>query len=455
MTLFGRRVRIALALGMTAAALASMAPVTQPARAAWTSQEDNEATDRLVLRNGRVVEGRILSESDAQIEMLVIVGGISAPTTYLRSEILSIERDIQAETESGVATPDRTKPRTPDQPSSRTRPTDSAGGARVYVVNLEGNLGREITKTPLAKAFDDAVSHNPDAIIVKMDAGSAQRGFDGLWTAEALGPIVEDVIDDGHRVIFWIKRAESGAAFLPLVSPDIFFMTEGLLGGVGDLSDFNIGDEVVNLKQISLRIGHAEGFAITGGYDPRLIRAMALEEEWLAVNLSRGAPEYITWEPRPEDGEGWIVLTDDGEGENKDEFSFEGNDVLTLDADWALRLGVADAVVDLLDDLIFELNIGRDYTVIKGRADQILSDWRDRIDRAEDQLQRLQRDLSDGGGGRNRMTPGRQINLLKQMRGVFTAYEEVFDPNGAQRASIDIQIEQLRQQIRRANQRGR
>lgn len=438
----------ALLCGLTILALP--AGFMPRATAAVLLEDESETIDRIILQNGRVIEGRILSESDAQIEILVIVGGISAPTTYARNEILSIERDVRIERD------DASRPRESRETRSTSPRSTSSDGKRVYVMNLRGDIGRDITKTPLQRAFDDAISHEPEVIIVRMDSGSFPPGFDGLWTAENLGPIVERVIDDGWRVVFWIKRAEAGAAFLPLISPEIMFMTDGRLGGVGDLGDFDIGDDVVNLKQISLRIGHAEGFAIRGGYDPRLIRAMAIKSEWLAVKIRGGQPEYITWEPRPEDGEGWTILTDNGEGKNKDEFSFEGNDVLTLNADWALRLGVADAVVDLLDDVIFELNLGRDYTIVEGRADHILKDWKDRVDRAIDQFQRLQRDLGElGRGGRDVSVAGRRINLLKQMRGLLTAYEEVLDPQGTQRASIDIQIEALRQSIRSANRRNR
>ena len=417
------------------------------------SDEPTTPLDRVILNSGQVIVGRILNETVTEIRMLVMVGGISAPTTYKKNEILSIERGVvDIETEP---TPPAPSARPSDPGSASPSPREPhPGAARIYLLKLSGDLGFDISTTPLRKAMDDALSTDPDVIVIKLNAGSAAKGFDGLWATEDLAPIIEDALDDGHRVVFWVKRAQSGAAFLPLISPEIYFSSDGKLGGVGDLSDFDIGDKTVNLKQISLRIGHAEGFAITGGYNPKLIRAMALKEEWLAVRFRGGEPEYITWEPRPEDGDGWTVLTDDGKGKNEDEFSFEGDDVLTLDADWAYRLRVAKGVVDTMDDLAFELNIGRDFEVIEGRGSQILADWHDRILHARDQYRRLARDLEEGGRGRNRaVTLGRKINLLKQQRSLLTTYAEVFDPDGSQRAAIDVQIEEIRQQIRRANRR--
>src|SRR6185295_3504780 len=94
-------------------------------------------------------------------------------------------------------------------------------------------------------------------------------------------------------------------------------------------------------KQISLRLGHAEGFAVKGGYNPLLIRAMARREMWLFWRLEGGSPVYLDHELRPEDGDGWILLSDDGQGQNKDEFSFEGNDVLNFNAKIAYDLKVS------------------------------------------------------------------------------------------------------------------
>lgn len=455
------RTRLARWLGLAALAAAALAPIaTLPARAdalsAIAPERSDKPLDRIILRNGKIIEGRVLSETATKVKIMVMVGGISAPVTYQKSDVLSIERGV---VEAAQTSERATAGVTPSENTSNARPqekTNRAGAARVYLMKLKGDLGRDISYTPLKKAMDDAIASNPDVIVIKLDAGSFPPGFDGLWTAEKLGPIIENAIDSGHRVVFWVKRAQAGAAFLPLISPEIYFTSDGTLGGVGDLSGFDIGDDMVNLKQISLRIGHAEGFAITGGYEPKLIRAMALKDEWLAVRIRGGEPEYITWKPRPEDGEGWTVLTDDGKGKNKDEFSFEGNDVLTLDADWAFRLHVARGVVDTLDDLVFELDIGRDYVVIDGKSGQILKSWHDRIERSLDQIKKIRRDLKERTTGRNETASlGRRINLLKQMRSILTAYEEVFDPDGGQRAKIDVQIEQIRQQIRDASKSKR
>ncbi len=444
------RRRLLPALIASLAAVVSAAAFTAgsgaEARADDAATSPSDSLDALIFRNGRRVEGRIISETDTEIVFEVVVSGIKAKTTYPKAEILEIQRNaIEAPVATEIpATPMTTEP---SKPASARE-----GVPKVYLLELEGDLGWDISETPLKNVFADAVSHKPDVIVVSMDCGSRPRRFDGLFQAEDLGPIVEKLIADGNRVVFWIDTAAFGAAFLPLVSPEIYFYTEGRLGGVGDLSDFDIGDEMVNQKQISLRLGHAEGFAIKGGYEPLLVRAMALREMWLCAKIVGGKPIYIQREPRPQDGEGWIVLTDDGEGSNKDEFQFEGNDVLNLDAEMARKLGVSKGTVDNLDDLIFELRIGRDYEVEHGKSEQILERWKDDVERAVDQIERLQQELQEVASGSRDGTLQRK-RLLEQWYGILTRFAEVLDPEGEQRAQIDVELEKIRQMLRVSNER--
>lgn len=453
-----RRFLPTFVLALTAAVALVAAPVTvvRAGDPPAAKQGDENTVDRLIFKNGNVVEGKIISETDSEVEILVMFRGISAKTTYKKSEILHIDHAV-AKPAGDAPAPGQTRTTKPaEEAAAATKPAVPEGAPKVYLMQLKGDFGWNISKTSLQTAFDDAVSFNPAVIVVKLDCGTLRKGFDGLWTSEDLGPIVEDVIAGGHRVVFWIKRASSGAAFLPFVSPEIYFMTEGKLGGIGDLSDFDIGDKLVNEKQISLRLGHAEGFAIKGGYDPLLIRAMARREMWLAWKRVNGKNVYLDHEPRPEDGDGWTILSDDGEGKNKDEYSFEGNDVLNLNAEWAYKLDVSKGTADTIEELVYRLpDIGRDYQVVEGKSKQIIDDWSDRIERAKGELKRLQADLMENKPGVDARTQlAIKKRTLEQIRGILSIFAEVLDPKGETRAQIDVQLEQIRQQFLNANQRG-
>lgn len=443
---------VAAAAGLFVSAVPAPAFAQDAAMAAALS--DDNTYDKVVFRNGRELTGQILEETETTIRMRIVVAGISTVTTYQKADVLSIEHDIESEGDAPATTTN--KPGSSNKKSTEEKREVREGAPRVYTFTLEGDFGRDITNTPFTKAFEQAVSASPDVIIIEMDATS-RGGFDGLFAAriEEMTPQVERAMARGQRVVFWIDRAEGGAAFLPFVSPEIYFKSDGRLGGVGTLQDFDIGNARVNEKQISLRLGHAEGLAITGGYAPELIRAMARQDYWLAYRVRGGQIEFLQREPGETDAsEGWILLTDDGEGKNKDEMKDvvrgRGNDVLNLDAETAVQLQVSDGTADTLDDLVFLLGYGREYAELGEESNDTLESWSDRIERAEDSLRRLSEDIqaAQGNAGRRGEDPrraiGEQIRRYQQMRSILGQYEEVFDPSGGQRSQIDIAIAELR-----------
>jgi hypothetical protein len=424
------------------------------------SMSDDNTYDKVTFRNGRVLEGQVLEETETTVRMRIVVAGISTVTTYQKADILSIEHDIKVDAEETPVAPGQ-RPGAPKTGDEKREVRE--GAPRVYHFTLEGDFGRDITSSPLSRAFEQAVSASPDVIIIEMDARS-RGGFDGLFGAriEQMTPMIERAMADGQRVVFWIDEAIGGAAFLPFVSPEIYFKDDGRLGGVGTLQDFDIGNKRVNEKQISLRLGHAEGLAITGGYAPELIRAMARMDYWLAYRIRGGQIEFLQREPSQQDiSDGWILLSDDGKGTNKDKMEDvvrgRGNDVLNLNAETAVQLQVSDGTADTLDDLVFLLGYGREYVELGEESQKGLKDWSERIDRAEETLGRLMQDIQAAGGtgvrpGRDndpRRAIGEQIRRYEQARSILGQYEEVFDPTGAQRSQIDVAIAELRLVLQR------
>ncbi len=479
-----RRLGRIAAAALACAALVWTGAGTSGGRALAQSQSGESGAaakglDRVTFKNGRVVEGRIVEENERELKMEVVYAGISALTTYKRSEVLTIERgvvkDPGGDVPAGATTPAAKD--APAEPEPKTsEPASGAGGARVYMVELKGVFGKDVTETPLQRALDDAKTLDPDVVVFKMDLKPAEeldfpglsaaervRGFDGLFLAENMTPVIEQAVRDGRRVVFWIKRAEAGAAFLPLICPEIYFTPDGRLGGIGTLQDFDIGDKRVNEKQISLRLGHAEGIAIQGGYAPELVRAMARSENWLCVKFEGGEPKYLMHEPTKEQlSEGWIVLSDDGEGDRKDtmeqEVRRQGNDVLNLDAKWARDLRLSKGTAGSMDDLVFEMGLGSAHTIVDGKGQGILDDWSKRVNAAEEEIRRLllrHRDLQQQPGEDPARYLGKKMQLLREISGILGVYAEVFDRGGQQRAQLASQIEGYREEIRKLSQRDR
>lgn len=432
----------AVGVGIAAAGVGAASAATRVAPSEAVMQEGDQnagSLDVVIFRNGRKVEGEILEENDSTIRIRVVMaGGLSAVTTYNKSDILAIERGAGTEAASKPANKPAAKA---DDAKPKVAP--STGKTKVYFATLKGEFGRDISQTPLREVVRDARNHQPDYLIFQIDNdfkiwGQERRefdhAFDQLWRAEELAPILtQEIRDDPEwkkkpQLVFWVKRAMGGAAFLPFIAPTIYFHPEGKMGGIGRLEQIfgGQGDKVVQEKQFSLRLGHAEGLAISGGHEPKLVRAMCRTEYVLSVSFIGGKPVYF------EDDSGDLLLTDDGQGENEDEDPFFGNDVLTLNAQIAQQIGFSRGTVERLEDLLYDLGIARDYTLVEGRAERILKGWSETIENTERQLRRLTQEIADtpitGDYDQRSRARGFHIKTIREMKSLLERYKEALNP---------------------------
>ena len=427
--------------------------VPAPHVSAWTLAEDV-----IVLEDGRTITGTIIEETDEYVKINVVVAGISAVSTYDKDLIASISRAVEG---AGVATAGQTGIGSTITSLSRTRKSTPAastdGMLRVYVIPLEGEFGIDISQTPLRQSIADARKKNADYIIFRLnnDWSDALIGgmgeeelpddmeaFDQLFRTEEIEPVITKEIpkewDKQPKIVFWVRNAMGGAAFLPLSSDTIYFHSEGRMGGIGGIAQLfeGVGDEVVREKQRSLRMGHAHGMAIQGGYDTRVIDAMARMDYVLSYSMVGGEPIYHEGMPR---GSHETLLTDNG---TLEEFSDpmeelvrgRGNDVLTLKPGVARDLGISRGTVDTLDDLLFELEIHRNSVIIDGRADDIMKMWQKGIHDLPFQLRTLWNEYGrievQGDFNERKKARGTQIAKLRQINRLAEKFIEAIDPRG-------------------------
>jgi hypothetical protein len=469
-----------LAVGVAAAAITfstALAPAhaqnaAQPAKKTIAA-EPAKNLDVLIFKSGRVVEGVILEETAGVVKIKVVAkGGLSVETSYDKSEILEIQKGkgsaINADGKPEATKPEATKSNKPDA-------SKSGSGPSVYMVHLTGELGRDVAATSLRDVMKDVKKFQPNVLIFKVDmdfkfmgeetpdfdpaqAGSA---FNQLETVRELQTMLTDEIRDDPewttkpRLVMWVRKALGGSAFLPFVAPEIYYTSDGRHGGIGYLERIfdNVGDKVAQEKQYSLRLGRAEGLAIKGGHEPMLVKAMARADYVLSVNFVGGKPEFH------EDTSGEMLLTDDAREGNRDVLQdivrFRGNDVLTLDAPLAERLGLSLGTVDTTEDLLTRLGIDKGHTLIDGRSEEILSNWSRAVSDAHVEFRRMWREFGrvPAGGNtydersRNR---GKQISILTDILGLLNRYGEALNPRELRqfpenwKTDINIMIDRIK-----------
>jgi hypothetical protein len=375
------------------------------------------------------------------------------------------------------------RPARPDQPAGKQAKLvgDAAEAAKIYMITFTGEYGRDESITPMRRVMEDARKLQPDIIVVKVDCefkkfGKEKRdfepdlgSFDQMESVRQMAVLVTDDIDFGAewakkpRMVFWVKKALGGVAFLPFACKEIYYTSDAKHGGIGylDLLFDGVGDEVVREKQRSLRLGRAIGISAKGGYDDHIIKAMARADYVLSVSFEGGKP---IWH---EDESGDILLTDDGNKEAgrrdtvEDAVRYRGNDVLTLDAEWASRLGVSRGTCNTDEELFFALGVARNHEVLPGKADSILHEWGKGVSDGELAIKRLRRELREvrvkppAEYAERTAARGRRKAILKQMLEFLTRYEESINPDAIEAnppnliQQIKLQIDQIDQEQRR------
>jgi hypothetical protein len=224
------------------------------------------------------------------------------------------------------------------------------------------------------------------------------------------------------------------------------------------------GDEVVREKQRSLRMGHAEGWAIRGGYDYRIIQAMARIEYVLSVRYKDGKPELFEGMPSNPSEE---LLTDNGMNENADDVvdrvNGVGNDVLTLNERNARMLGLSKGTVATKDELLDALGLSRGAVDVSDKSTKIMASWKSGIQRAQDQIRRLIRDYGEleveqpGDYDARTKFRNQQRRILREMRAILKQWGEGISPRFLyeNRIPSDVELESIDKSIEIDQQRDR
>lgn len=409
--------------------------------------------DVLIFKDGKTVEGVFISENATTIKFRVVVGTLSLDTDYPKSEVLKVNRGAGAAiTTNSSAAPSGT-------PNLGTVPTTAPGAPNktggVYWITLSGKFGQDISQTPIRDAFRDAKQYRPDIVVIEVDnhvqvkkygienpSPEEERLFQDvneLFRAEKfLTVTTEEVPSEWQytpRIVYWVKRAIGGMAFMPLTGKEIYFAPDGRLGGVGNLDDMiMMGHRRVVEKQISLRRQHAVGWINHSGFPQpeTLARGLLQMQTVLSVRFVDGKPVLFEGYPTNPSEE---LLTDDGEGANRDNIEElargQGNDVLTLNERTAKLIGISKGTVASKDELLSTLGVSRD-DVIDGRADRIMQDWSRGLDNAYNTLERLAREYAEiqvqGDYNERRAARASRIAKLEQMKGIANRWNEGFDP---------------------------
>lgn len=248
----------------------------------WT--QPSLADDRVILKDGKVLEGIITREVDGYIWIKVTTSGIEQVEFISPSAIERIERDVA--TDPAGPEPIKVDIREQSKPGSFTR---RAGVMRAAIITLEDTVGIYMT----AKALHDAIplleEEGVDIVIFKINSGGGL-----LLEIQRLSDVIHYEYKPRFRTVAWIESAISAAAMTAHCIEEIYFMREG---NYGACTAFSGALEQVEGRGLEDILFAMEKISARGGYRPEIMRSMQVEDG-LSCTIDENGD--VEWAPNEE-----------------------------------------------------------------------------------------------------------------------------------------------------------
>lgn len=279
--------------------------------------------DRLVTRDGRTFEGKIISRGTS-IVFEAHKYGSTVTVTIPRTQVASLT--------VGEITPAPTRP--PARSATRklgdvpappeAPPVKFTSGPTYYVIPLVGEVGMAVAADVLAQSLADAARRKPTVVILHVDSPG------GL--IDEVAPLAEAIRSHKKalRIVVLVKRAISAAAVTVMVCDDIYVEPAGIIGAATAFQVSRGGKATaVDEKTQSLWRATARSCAAMGGHSPLLADAMIDASIELYVVEREGKKVIV--DRRPASGSTTVVRK---------------GKLLAMTADEALACGLAAAKVE-------------------------------------------------------------------------------------------------------------
>lgn len=325
------------------------------------------ADDKVTLKNGEVLVGEIVEETDTYIAIAISNGGIERRVIRLRSEIESISRQAEADPGETIETtrgPERDADRGPRSTPNDTDRQIPENATRVAFLRTSNRgtgkdmVGPFLNGNALAEAADILrelpENEQPDIVVLEIDSG----GGAVAELRDIINAIQHDMKKD-FRVVAWIRFAISGAAFTAMNCEEIVFMSSGQMGGNVAFFTTSGGTQALEGAELQMMIEYGREVARNGRIDPNVMWAMQI---FMTLSADIDADGRVTW--YDDDRGEYIVSAQDK--------------ILTLNALDAEKFKVSKGTADNKQELMDVLGV-TEWVEVGRDADEYLTDFRDAV----------------------------------------------------------------------------
>lgn len=301
------------------------------------------ATDRVVLKDGRIVEGTIMKEMQGAVWIKTSVGGIVAEQMFSPSEISKVEKGV---TTTPATTTPESNPANPAAPAAApnltTAPTSDAaqdnfppGVPRALVLTLgDRENGHMVGVYMVASALRDALP------TMEKELGTDKTGVAVLrihsgggygYEVPRLSDFIHNELKPRFRTVGWISYAISAAAMTGHTLEEIYFTTQGSYGSCTGF--YGSADRPVEGFELEKALYEMEKISTRGQHNPLIMRSMQIQQPLSATVTPEGE---VRWYPDAKSGE--IIV-------NRE------NEILSFNARSAERVKFSSGTADTVEEL--------------------------------------------------------------------------------------------------------
>ncbi|MFK7883281.1 MAG: hypothetical protein AB8F26_03740 [Phycisphaerales bacterium] len=293
--------------------------------------------DEVVLRDGTVYTGTVVSQTRRQIIIDTEVHGIRTRLTIDRREVKSVIRgdtpSSKPEVENTNSTPSILNNNGKDEESSEPEIMKRDGYDLIMEIPMNGTFGQDIYPLSIKNTLEWGAERGVTDVVFRMNSGGGE-----VWAAMEIVEIMAQHADQ-FRYHALIEHAISATIWPAFNCNTITMAPGGTFGGAVAYRMNGTGSAEVDKKMNSIWSAKLAASAEANGHSPYLVHAMIVSDN--AVYATRRGGEWVLTDEIPSNGEYETIDSPDT--------------VLTLTADQAAKYGIVTAIDDRSMDAFTEV----------------------------------------------------------------------------------------------------
>lgn len=286
--------------------------------------------DKVHLKDGRVLEGKIVKEADGVI-WFNLAGKLEQSQLIARDDIASIERDDPAPDAALAAKAGEAKADAAKGKATRVAFLNF-GAPNSWQGKIEDMVGREVSANRWHEAIPLLEKDGVTVVVVRVNSGGGM-----LLELARFHKVFQEEYKKKFRTVVWNESAISAAAMSPWVIEEMYMLPEGNIGACTGWYGRLQAMKDLPLEQVLFLMEKASENA---GRSPYIMRSMQILNAPLSYSIDKDTGD-VTWF---QDTSGQVVLND-------------GQHILTLNAPQAVACKFAKGIAATPEELMQVMGI--------------------------------------------------------------------------------------------------